>query len=50
MTLNLEPCWACDNPETSPLWTEVVMRGKDRTKTRSRIDKITLDDRRFLEY
>jgi hypothetical protein len=44
------PAGPVDNPETSPLWIEVVMRGKNRTKTRSRIDKITLDDRRFLEY
>jgi hypothetical protein len=38
------------DPETSTSLSEVVRRGKHRIKTKSRSDKITTNDRCFLEY
>jgi hypothetical protein len=38
-----------DSGPSTP-WTEVVRKGKNRNKTRSRNDKISSNDRRCLEY
>jgi hypothetical protein len=44
------PAGPLEGLETSTSWSEVIRRDKNRTKTKSGIDKITLDDRCFLEY
>jgi hypothetical protein len=42
------PIGSLEDPSASPLWTEVVRRGK--SKTRSRIENKGCDERCILEY
>jgi hypothetical protein len=44
------PVGSLKDLETSPSWSEVVRRGKHRIKTKSRSDKITINDRCLLGY
>jgi hypothetical protein len=42
------PIGSLEDPSASPLWTEVVRRGK--SKTRSRIENKGCDERCILKY
>jgi hypothetical protein len=42
------PIGSLEDPSSSPLWTEVVRRGKSKTK--SRIENKGCDERHILEY
>jgi hypothetical protein len=44
------PAGTLEDPETSPLWTEVVTRGRYKKKSTSKRDKINSDDRCSLKY
>jgi hypothetical protein len=44
------PVGTLEDPKTSPLWAEVVRKGRYKKKSRSRRDKINSNDRCFLEY
>jgi hypothetical protein len=48
--LSFPPNASVKGPATLELWTEVVRKGKNKSKTRSMKEKIDVDDRCMLKY